>query len=102
MLAHLLKSAVRSLAITVVLGSILVYATGGLNSPHARGMIGVIAVCFFLFWITFFFMFGQLPKHDGRREESDLDNIPHLAFRGRRRERDDRESEMNQSEPGSD
>ena len=55
MLAHLLTSAVRSLAVTVVLGSILIYAIGGLDSPNARGMIGVIAICFFLFWITFFF-----------------------------------------------
>lgn len=54
MLAHLLNAAVRSLAVTVVLGSILIYAPGGLDSPNARAMIGVIAICFFLFWITFF------------------------------------------------
>lgn len=58
MLAHLLNAAVRSLAATVVLGCILIYATGGLDSPNARAMGGVIAICFFLFWITFFFIFA--------------------------------------------
>ena len=38
MFAHLLTSAVPSLAVTVVLGSILIYATGGLDAPHARTM----------------------------------------------------------------
>lgn len=103
MLAHLLKAAVRSLAATVVLGSILIYATGGLDSPNARGMIGIIAVCFFLFWVTFFFMFGpRVPKHDDRREDGHVENAAHLSFRGRRRETDDHESEMNESEAGSD
>ena len=103
MLAHLLKAAVRSLAVTVVLGSILTYATGGLDSPYARGMIGIIAVCFFLFWATFFFMFGpRVPKHDGRREDSQLENATHLSFRARRRETDDGDSETNESETGSD
>ena len=103
MLSHLLRSAVRSLAVTVVLGSVLIYAAGGLDSPNARGMAGVIAVCFFMFWVTFFFMFGpRVPKHDGTREENHLENASHLSFRGRQRETDDRESEMNQSEPGSD
>lgn len=103
MLSHLLRSAVRSLAVTVVLGSILIYATGGLDSPNARGMAGIIAVCFFVFWVTFFFMFGpRVPKHDGTREEKHLENASHLSVRGRRRESEDRETEMNQSEPGSD
>jgi hypothetical protein len=94
MLAHLLTSAVRSLAVTVVLGIILIYATGGLDSPNARGMVGVIAVCFFLFWITFFFMFGaRVPKRDSGRDGNDLNEATHLAFRGRRRETDSSESE---------
>jgi hypothetical protein len=88
MLAHLLTSAVRSLAVTVVLGCILIYATGGLDSPNARGMIGVIAVCFILFWITFFFMFGpRVPKYDSRRQDRDLDETGSLSF-GLRKGRD--------------
>ena len=82
MLAHLLTAAVRSLAVTVVLGSILVYATGGLGSPYARGMIGVAAVCFFLFWITCFFMFGpRVPKRRGGERDSGSDEATHLPLR---------------------
>jgi hypothetical protein len=90
LLAHLLQSAIRSLAVTVVLGSILIYATGGLDSPNARGMVGIVAVCFFLFWITFYFMFG--PRVPRRRSERDIgpDETPHVLLRvGRRREHDD-------------
>lgn len=90
MLAQLLTAAMRSLAVTVVLGSILIYATGGLDSPNARAMIGVVAVCFLLFWITFFFMFGpRVPKRQNGRDEGDLGNSTHLAFRGRRRRETD-------------
>jgi hypothetical protein len=86
LLAHLLKAAVRSLAVTVVLGSILIYATGGLDSPYARGMIGIVAVCFFLFWATFFFMFGpRVPtRRDGERD-GDSDEAVHFPLRVRRR-----------------
>lgn len=91
MLAHLLTAAIRSLAVTVVLGSTLIYATGGLDSPYARGMVGVIAVCFFLFWIAFFFMFGpRVPKRrGGERDDSELDNATHLVRLGRRRHEDE-------------
>jgi hypothetical protein len=90
MLAHLLASAVRSLAVTVVLGCILIYATGGLDSPNARGMVGVTAVCFFLFWITFFFMFGpRVPKRRSGERNGDPDDAAHLAFRVRRRREND-------------
>jgi hypothetical protein len=91
MLAHLLTSAVRSLAVTVVLGIILIYATGGLDSPNARGMVGVIAVCFFLFWITFFFMFGpRVPKRRSGERDGGSDDATHLPLRmGRRRDHDD-------------
>ena len=86
MFAHLLNSAVRSLAVTVVLGAILIYVTGGLDSSNLRAMVGVVAICFFLFWITFFFMFGpRVPKHDSRRQDRDLDETPHLAVRSGRR-----------------
>lgn len=85
MLAHLLTSAIRSLAVTVVLGCILIYATGGLDSPYARAMVGVVAVCFFLFWITFVFMFGpRVPKYDSRRQDRDLDETGSLSFRLRK------------------
>jgi hypothetical protein len=89
-LGHLLTSAVRSLAVTVVLGSILIYATGGLDSPNARGMVGVIAICFFLFWITFFFMFGpRVPKRRSGERDSGSDEATHLPLRvGRRRDHD--------------
>ena len=88
MLAHLLIAAIRSLAVTVVLGSILIYATGGLDSPNARGMIGVIAICFLLFLITFFFMFGpRVTKYDSRRQDRDLDETGSLSF-GLRKGRD--------------
>src|SRR5688572_5204011 len=91
MLAHLLTAAVRSLAVTVVLGSILIYATGGLDSPNARAMGGVVAICFFLFWITFFFMFGpRVPKRRSGDRDSGADEATHLPLRvGRRREHDD-------------
>src|SRR5687768_6735095 len=86
MLAHLLTAAVRSLAVTVVLGSILIYATGGLDSPNARGMVGVIAICFVLFWITFFFIFGpRVPKRRSDERGGGPDDAAHLAFRDRRR-----------------
>lgn len=98
MLAHLLTSAARSLAVTVVLGCILIYAIGGLDSPNARGMVGVIAVCFFLFWITFFFMFGpRVPRRQGGRDESEPDSATHLVFRGRRRREDDESSYSGES-----
>ncbi|HKP24576.1 MAG TPA: hypothetical protein VJV39_11985 [Dongiaceae bacterium] len=105
MLAHLLKAAVRSLAVTVVLGSILIYSTGGLDSPNARGMIGIVVVCFFLFWITFFFMFGpRVPKHDSRRQDRDLDETGLLSFRPRKRHEDDEGGETGEhgGEGGSD
>jgi hypothetical protein len=91
MLAHLLTAALRSLAVTVVVGSILIYATGGLDSPNARGMVGVTAVCFFLFWITFFFMFGpRVPKRRVGERSNASDEATHLPLRvGRRREHDD-------------
>ena len=100
MLAHLLNAAIRSLAATVVLGSILIYATGGLDSPHTRAMVGVIAICFFLFWITFLFMFGsRVPKRQGGRAESEPDSATHLAFRARRRrETDDETSDSSAGE----
>ena len=102
MLARLLNAAVRSLAVTIALGGILIYATGGLDSPIARGMGGIIAICFILFWVAFFFMFGARgPKHDDGSDESDLDSATHLSFRGRRHETDSGESEMNESEPGN-
>jgi hypothetical protein len=90
-LAHLLTAAIRSLAVTVVLGSILIYATGGLDSPNARGMIGVVAVSFFLFWITFFFMFGpRVPKRRSGERDDGSDEAAHLPLRvRRRREHDD-------------
>jgi hypothetical protein len=76
MLAHLLNAAVRSLAVTVVLGSILIHATGGLDAPIARATIGVVAVCFFLFWITFFFMFGpRMPKRPAPSTSSDYQPV---------------------------
>jgi hypothetical protein len=86
----------------VVLGSTLIYTTGGLDSPNARAMAGVIAVCFLLFWVTFFFMFApRVPKYDGRREESELDSATNLVIRGRRRrETDGSESETNGSSAG--
>ena len=104
MLAHLLTAAVRSLAVTVVLGSILIHATGGLDSPYARGMIGVIAVCFFLFWITFFFMFGpRVPKHRGGERDSGSDEAAHLPLRvGRRREHEDSDHDSGGDSGGSD
>ena len=91
MLAHLPKAAVRSLAVTVVLGSILIYATGGFDAPNARGMVGVIAICFFLFWITFFFMFGpRVPKRHSSERDGGSDAAGHFPLRvGRRREHDD-------------
>lgn len=91
MLAHLLKSAIRSLAVTVVLGSVLLYAAGGLASPNARGMIGIVAACFFLFWITFFFMFGpRVPTRRSGEQDGGPDEVGHLPLRlGRRREHDD-------------
>ena len=93
MLAHLLTSAIRSLAVTVLLGCILIYATGGLDSPYARAMVGVVAVCFFLFWITFVFMFGpRVPKYDSRRQDRDLDEAGSLPFRMRRRREHDDDS----------
>jgi hypothetical protein len=90
-LAHFLNAAVRSLAVTVVLGCILIYATGGLDSPNAPGIVGVIAVCFFLFWITFIFMFGpRVPKRRVSERDSGPDEATHLPLRlGRRREHDD-------------
>jgi hypothetical protein len=103
MLAHLLSSGVRSLAVTVVLGCILIYATGSLDSPNTRGMTGVIAICFFLFWITFFFMFGpRVSKRRGGRDESEPDSATHLVFRGRRRREDDESSYSGESSEHSD
>ena len=103
MLAHLLKAAVRSLAVTAVLGGILIYATGGPDSSTVRGMAGIIAICFLMFWMTFFFMFGpSLPKHDGAREDDHHENASHLSFRTRRRDGEDHESDMNESGTGSD
>jgi len=100
LLVHLLNAAVRSLAVTVVLGSILIYATGGLDSPNARAMGGVIAISFFLFWVTFFFTFGpRVPKHQGGRDEGEPDSATHLVFRGRRRRETD-ESESETTEGG--
>jgi hypothetical protein len=103
LLAHLLNAAIRSLAVTAVLGSILIYATGGFDAPNLRAMSGIIAICFFMFWVTFFFVFGpRVPKHDGGGDEGDVDNVSHLAPRGRRRRESDDESEMNEIEAGSD
>ena len=104
MLAHLLNAAIRSLAVTVVLGSILVYATGGLDSPNVRGMVGVIAICFFLFWITFFFMFGpRVPKRRSAERDGGSDETAHLTLRvGRRREDEDGGHDSGGDSGGSD
>lgn len=91
MLAHLATAAVRSLAVTVVLGSILISATGGLDSPDLRAMAGVIAACFLLFLITFFFMFApRVPQRDSSRQDRELDEASSLSFR-QRKDRDDDE-----------
>jgi hypothetical protein len=103
MLAHLSNSAVRSLAVTVGLGCVLIYATGGLDSPNARGMVGVIAVCFFLFWITFLFMFGpRVPKHYWRRQDPEVEKMPHLALRRERRHESNDGSNGENAGEGSD
>ena len=87
MLAHILKAGVRALAATVILGSILIYAVGGLDSPHARPLAGVIGVGFFVFWIVFAFLFGQrLPKPDGHNAQTEAGGGSMSWARGSRRE----------------
>jgi hypothetical protein len=92
---HILKAGVRALAASLILGGILIFATGGFDSPNVRPLGGVIIAGFFIFWIVFVFMFGKrVPKHDPRRQDRDLDDSPHLSVRGQRRRdtRDDDEA----------
>jgi hypothetical protein len=87
MLGHILNAGVRALAASIILGAILTYAIGGVDSPDMSALATTIIVGFFIFWIVFIFMFGRrVPKRDtGSRNEVDAMNFQ----RGRRREEDE-------------
>jgi hypothetical protein len=53
MLAHLLRSGTRALGVAIVLGTIVIFVTGGLSSPHATPLVGVSIAAFFIFWVAF-------------------------------------------------
>lgn len=73
MLSHILKAGVRALAASILLGTILVYAVGGLDSPLARPLGGVIAIGFFVFWVVFAFLFGRLPVAERRGTQAETE-----------------------------
>ena len=91
MLAHVLNAGVRALAASIVLGGILIYAVGGIDSPDARPLAGVIAVSFFMFWIVFVFLFGpRVPKSDGRGTQTEVEGDTMSWARERQREQGER------------
>ena len=72
MLAHVLNAGVRALAASLFFGGVLIYAVGGIDSPAARLLAGVITVSFFMFWIVFVFLFGpRVPKSGRQREQGE-------------------------------
>ena len=62
MLAYLTKSGIRALAASIVTGSLLIYATGGLNTPYVTPLVGVSIATFFIFWIAFALFFARQPR----------------------------------------
>jgi hypothetical protein len=93
MLVHVFNAGVRALAVSIILGGVLMFAVGGLDSPNARPLAGVIIVGFFIFWIVFIFLVGpRVPKPDERaaQVQDDHTNVPW----GKRRRREE--------EPGDD
>jgi hypothetical protein len=90
MVTHILNAGVRALAASIVLGGILMFAVGGLDSPDARPLAAIIVAGFFIFWIVFVFLFGpRVPKRDPRTQDRDQDDHSPLSPRVRRRESDD-------------
>jgi hypothetical protein len=89
MLAHVVGAGVRALAASIILGVILTYAIGGLDSPGMRSLAKAIVLGFFIFWLVFIFMFGRrVPSRDtGSRSEADAMNFHRTS--GRRREEDE-------------
>jgi hypothetical protein len=49
-IAHILNAGVRALAASVILGGVLIYAVGGVDSPDARPITIATIGGFFLFW----------------------------------------------------
>jgi len=91
MLAHVFNAAVRALAASLVLGGVLIYAVGGIDSPDARPLAAVIAIGFSIFWIVFVFLFGpRVPKSDGRGKETEVEGGTMSWARGRQREQGER------------
>src|SRR5690242_11537203 len=83
MLAHIFNAGLRSLIASLALGGILIYGTGGFETPYVRPLGGVIVVSFFIFWVVLVFMFGKrVPKPDHHRSDNGADNAP-LAPRRR-------------------
>jgi len=64
----------RALAASVVVGGVLVFAVGGLQSPDAGSMIKVSITGFFIFWIVFAFLFRPT-----RATDRTADGHPHYA-----------------------
>lgn len=100
-LAHILNAGGRALAASILLGTILIYAVGGLDSPLARPLAGVIAIGFFVFWIVFAFLFGRLPKPERRDAQSDVEGGSMSWARGSQRDHGEREGEAGDAD-GSD
>ena len=91
MLAHIFNAALRALAVSLVFGCVLIYAVGGIDSPDARPIVGVIIASFFMFWVVFVFLFGpRVPKSDGRGRQTEVEGGPMSWARGRQREQGER------------
>jgi ABC-type dipeptide/oligopeptide/nickel transport system permease subunit len=90
LLAHILRAAVRALAASILLGTVLIYAVGGLDSPLARPLVGVIAIGFFVFWIVFAFLFGRLPAPERRGTQAETEGGSMSWARGSRRDHGER------------
>ena len=91
MLAHVLNAGVRALAASLFFGGVLIYSVGGIDSPAARPLAGVITVSFFMFWIVFVFLFGpRVPKSDGRDTQTEVEGGTTSWARGRQREQGER------------
>jgi hypothetical protein len=101
LLGRILTAGVRALAASVLLGTILIYAVGGLDSPLAGPLAGVIAVGFFVFWIVFAFLFGRLPKTEQHTAQAETEGGGMSWARGSRRDHGERgESEGGDGDGG--
>ncbi len=95
MLGHILNAGIRALAASIVLGAILTYAIGGIDSPDMPQVTKASILGFFMFWLVFTLMFGhRVPRREiGSRNETDAMTFHRSGWRREADETNDPASE---------